>query len=153
MEDFIYSWKFSDKKERSTLWYILAVAIVIGIAIWWITTSQYGLTFIIILAAGVFFFVENNTSDEIEVFLNDVGIKIDSNFYEYSKIQSYSYVFVEENPVQIELLINKKWLKTTRLTVDKNIYSQLQMILPKFLEEWENLELSSSEKIINFLKL
>ncbi len=153
MENLIYSWNFSDTKNRWKFWYIIAISIVIWLTVWWIFTKQYWLSFIIILIAWVFLFVENNSPDTIEVKINNLWIQVSDSFYDFSKIDNYSFIYNKENAVYLKLWINKKWLKSLNLKIDNNICSSLKEILPNYIEESTDWELSGVEKLINFLKL
>jgi hypothetical protein len=149
----IYKWNFSDDKGRGKLWYAIAISFVIGISIWWILTKQYWLSFIIILISWIYFFIENNSSDEIDVEINELWIKIAWFFYDFSKIDKYSFIYNWEHAIILRLMLNKKWIKNIDLKINNSIYSELKQILPSFLEESENWELTTSEKFINLLKL
>lgn len=89
----LYSWTFDDKKNRSPFWYIIAISVVIGLAIWGFLTKQYGMSFIVLLVAGVAFFVENNSEDHITVNVNNLGIKVSEKFYDFSRITGYAMMY------------------------------------------------------------
>ncbi|QFR39691.1 hypothetical protein A9Q91_05720 [Candidatus Gracilibacteria bacterium 28_42_T64] len=153
MTDIYYSWKFEDKKNRSSLWYVIALSIVIGLIIWGFLTKQYGMSFIVLLIAGITYFIENNSDDEIEVLIGELGVKIGGSFYEYSRINSYSMIYNGENALLLRLNMNKQGLRNIDLMVNNDIATQLNKILPSLLEENPKGELSLSEKIIHLLKL
>ena len=151
--DTIYTWTFSDKRERGTLWYIIALSIVIGLSIWWFMTKQYWMSFIVLLIAWLVYFIENNSYEEVKVLVTAMGIKVWSSFYDYSKIDSYSFIYNRENVIFIRLNLNKKWLKNIDLVVDNSTANELKDVLWNFLEEKPKWELTFSEKIISKLKL
>jgi len=153
MSDIYYSWKFEDKKNRSSLWYVIALSIVVWLAIWWFLTKQYGMSFIVLLIAGLTYFIENNSDDEVEVLIWELWIKIWWSFYEYSRINSYSIIYNWENALLLRLNMNKQWLKNIDLKINNDIASELNKVLPSLLEENPKWELSLSEKIIHLLKL
>ena len=153
MDNLIYKWTFSDNKNRGKFWYIIAISVVLWIAIWWVLTKQYWLTFIILLVAWIGFFIENNSSENIEVQLNDLWIKIWDYFYDYNKIEKYWFIYNWENAEYLRIYINKSGLKKIDLKIDNKICKDLKNILVGYLTEEEKTELTSSEKLINFLKL
>lgn len=153
MQDILYSWKFESKKERWSLWYVIALSVVIGLVIWGFFTTQYGMSFIVLLVAGVTYFVENNLEDEIEVTLTPLWIKISENFFDYPKIESFSLIYEKENAVLLRLKINKKGIRVFDLEVNNDIALKLKEILPAFVQEDEKGELSFIEKITRLLKL
>ncbi len=149
----IYKWEFSDNKNRWKLWYTIAISAVIGLTIWWILTKQYWLSFIVILISWITFFIENNSEEIIKIEINELWIKVGWFFYDYSKIDKYSFIYNWEHAIILRLMLNKKWIKNIDLKVDNTICSELNHILPEYIEESEKSELTSSEKVINLLKL
>lgn len=153
MEKLIYKWQFFDKKERGKLWYIIIISVFFWIIIWWILTKQYWLSFITALVLWVTFFIENNSPDYIEANITELWIKVWEIFYDFSKIETYSFIYSWENAILLRLNLRKKWLKILDLKIDNNILLDLKEILPSFIEENPDWKLSTSEKLISFLKL
>jgi len=153
MINYIYSWKFEDKKDRSQLWYIIALSIVIWLAIWWFLTKQYGMSFIVLLIAWLVFFVENNSEDEIEVKITDLWIYIWESFYDYSGIQAFSIWYLGDSAEIVRLFLNKKWIAVLDLKVNNNIIADIQNTLSQFIEDTGKVELTGTDKLIRFLKL
>lgn len=152
-DNILYSWKFDDNKNRGSMWYIVALSVVIWLAIWWFLTKQYWMSIIILLIAWVFYYIENNSDDEINVIINELWIKIWSSFYDFSKIDSYSFIYNWENAVFLRLELNKKWLRVLDLDIDNTIALNLKWILTNYLTENPKGELKFVEKIISLLKL
>ncbi len=153
MENTIYKWSFSDLKNRWKLWYIIAISIIIWLVVWWIFTKQYWLSFIVLLVSWVIFFVENNSPDTINVEITELWIQVSDSFYDFSKINSYSFIYNKKNAIFLKLWINKKWIKSLNLKIDNDICYDLKKILPNYIEEAKDWELSWIEKFINILKL
>lgn len=153
METSLYSWQYDDTKNRWKVWYILAISIIIWLIIWWIFTRQYGFSVIIFLVSGIYLFVENNSSDTVKVLIHENGVKVSESFYEYEKIENYSYVFSKENPVFLLLNLQKKWLRQLHLQINQDIYETLEKILPNYIEKTENKPLSKIETLLQILKL
>ncbi len=149
----LYSWNFSTDKQRSSLWYMIALSVVIGLVVWGFMTKQYVMSFLIILITGISFFIENNSEEMILVTLNQLGIKINNSFYDYSKIGSYTFIYDGENAVILRLHLLNKWIKVVDLQVDNSITIDLKQILPNFIREDEKAELSFTDKLIRWLKL
>lgn len=149
----IYEWEFSSDKWRWKMWYIIALSVVIWLVVWWFFTKQYVMSFLIILIAWISFFVENNSPENIKVEINELWIKVNNNFYEFSKIDSYSVIYDSWNAYMIRFFINKKWLKNLDLNLSNEIALDLKSILPNFVKENEGWELWTIDKIIKILKL
>lgn len=149
----LYSWNFIDKKERSKTWYLLALSVVIWLVIWGFITKQYWMSFVIILVAWIFFFVENNAEDQVSVEVTELWMKIAWNFYDFSKIASYSFIYDSEKAIFLRLYMNKKWIKVIDLDVDNEITLELKNILPQYITENNKEDLTFSDKLIRFLNL
>jgi len=153
MTDIIYTWDFPSKKQRWSTWYIITISIVIWLVIWWFLTKQYWMSFIIILITWLVFFVENNSEDNTKVEINELWIKIWDSFYDFSKISSYTLIYSQDNAILLRLNLNKSWIKVIDLIIDNNIAINLKNILPNYIEENPEWELSLTEKLISILKL
>lgn len=149
----IYSWEFEDNKERWQYWYLIALSIIIWIVIWGFATGQYGLSFIILLVSGLFYFYENNTDSIIKISLFDLWLKIWENFYEYAKIEKYTFIYIWDTPIYLRIVINKVSLHHIDLKIDKKIMFDLKEILPNYIEEDAKTELSFTERLMLKLKL
>lgn len=153
MSNIIYKWSFTDTKTRWSMWYIITASIVLWLAIWWIFTGQYWLSLIIILLTWITLFVENNSADNVEINILELWIKIWDFFYDYSVIESYSFIYNWENPIYIRIILKKSWIKNIDLKIDNKICYELKDILKNYLQETKSTELTVIEKTIKLLKL
>lgn len=153
MSEVLCSWKVSTKKNRSSLWYIVAFSIAIGFIVWWFLTGQYMMSFVIILLSWISFFVENNSSDETEIVLTETGIQIWDNFYDYGKVHSFWVVYNKDAPFLLRIILKTKILPVNDFHVDSEIVNKVRPVLQAYVQENENMELSFTDKIIHILKL
>jgi len=149
----LYSWTFLDNKNRGTLWYTITFSIVIGLVIWGFFTKQYWMSFIVLLLSGLMFYIDNNSKDEMNVEITELGIKIWDSFYDYSKIKSYTFIYEWETAVILRLILSKKWIKILDVNIDNTVAAELKHILPQFIEENEQEDMSFTDKLIRMLKL
>jgi hypothetical protein len=149
----LYTWNYEDNKDRSPLWYIIALSISIGLIIWGFLTQQYGMSIVVMLVVWFFYFLENNSEDEVKVELTDLWIKVQWNFYDYSRIWGYSIVYHGERALYLRLIIKKRGIWILNLNIDNSIVSNLRSILPNYIEENEKQDITLSERIIHLLKL
>ncbi len=150
MSQELFKWTFQTKKERSSAWYIAAFAVVIGLVIWGFITRQYWMSFVIMLLAGVAFFIENNSSDSVEIIVSELWIQIGTKFYDFSKITSFSYLYDGSEVRVLRLKINKKTLPILDLDIDNSIAIPLKNILVNYIKEDEKWEFTMSDKLIDF---
>ncbi len=154
MSENLYTWKFPWRKNHSGMWYIVALSLVIGIVLWGFITRQYGLSLVLLLASWIFFYVENNSEDEVFVTINGYGIQIWGSFYDFSKIDQYAFITNSNQIILIRFYINKS--RTSRfldIELNDKIAADLQTILPNFLPEWQRQELGLTDKLIRLFNL
>ena len=152
--EIIYTWSFSNDKNRWPLWYIIALSIVIWLVVWWFLTKQYVMSFLIILITWVYFFVENNSEEITSIYIQNLWINIWNSFYEYTKFQSFNVIYTWNEARILRLVLkNNVWVKFIDLSIDNNVASILKDILPNFIIEDDKTEISFSDKLIKFLKL
>jgi len=149
----MYFWSYSNEKNRGKLWYTIALSIVIGMVTWGFLTKQYVMGFLIILVAGVTFFLENNQDPNTRVAITPLGIKINQTFYDFSKISFYSLIYDWEYAVILRLWLIKKGLKYVDIKVDNEIALVLKEILPAYLSQDESQEFDLIDRLIRMLKL
>ncbi len=153
MSEYIYEWEFDDTKERWTLWYVIALSIVIWLSIWWFFTKQYWMSFIVLLIAWLVYFVDNNSEDNIEVKINDLWIKISETFYNYTNINSYAFIYRWQDAEFLRLFLNKKWIKNIDVKINNNNVDAIKNAIAGNIIEDAKIELTFIEKVIQMLKL
>ncbi len=127
---------------------MVALSIVIGGVIWWFLTSQYGLSFILLLITGLVYFLENNSADNITVHITELGIQIGESFYDFSKISSLSYIYEWESAILLRLHMNKKWIRSIDLPIENTHVNNIKNILENIVEEQPDVSLNWIEKLI-----
>ena len=153
MKELLYKWEFSDNKQRGSLWYVIAASIALWLIIWWFLTNQYGMSFIILLISGIYFFIENNSQDIIGIQVLPEWIQVESTLYDLGSIHEAKFVFYNENPYFLRLQLTRKGLKQIDIHINQKQYSDLQTILPQLFQLWESSKLTVTEKMIILLKL
>lgn len=149
----LYNWEFNGSQQRGTLWYTLALSLVLGLVVWWFLTQQYALSFVIILITGLFYYLENNSSDTIQVNITSLWISVEKQFYDYWNIASYTLIYSHKNAVYLRLNLSKKWIKHVDLHIDNEIAEHINSLLPQYIPENGQKDLTFTEKLIHWLKL
>jgi hypothetical protein len=154
MPNLLYSWSFNSKKDRGSLWYIIVLSITVGLIIWWFLSKQYWMSFVIIILTWFIFYIENNSNDTININITNTWVKVDSNFYPFSNISSYTIIYEQDNAVLLRISIGSKlWVRNIDINIDNNIAPEVKGVLGNFLEENSREQLSFTEKVIRLLKL
>jgi len=152
-QNVLYSWDFDDTKERNPLWYMVALSIAIWLIIWGFLTRQYGMSVVVMLIVGFFYFLENNADEQSHIDITDLWIKVQNTFYDYARIHSFSLVYSGDQAVYLRLHLKKRSIGFMNIRVDNSIASHIRSILPNYIEENSRQEISLLEKITHLLKL
>lgn len=152
-QNILYSWAFEDKKDRSPLWYIIALACVIWLVIWGFLTGQYGMSIVVMLLGGLFYFLENNAEDTIQVQISELWISISTSFYDYARMSWYNLVYDGSQAVYLRLHMKKRGPSYLNLKIDNTIAGDIRPILSPYLEENGKQDVTLLEKITHLLKL
>lgn len=111
------------------------------------------MSLVIILLAGITYFIDNNSEEEIQVEIHELGIKILDNFYDYSKIANFWIIYNGEYAQYLRLKISKSSISQIDLDIDNQIASDLKQILSNYIQESDDSEMTLLEKTIKLLKL
>lgn len=111
------------------------------------------MSFVIILLTGLFYYLENNSSDTIQVDITRLWIGVEKQFYDYGNINSYTLIYAHKNAVYIRLSLNKKWIKHVDLHIDNEIAGHINDMLPQYIPENGQKDLTFTEKLTHWLKL
>lgn len=150
----MFSWEFNSKKEKSGSWYITAIVIALWLIIWWYFSELYIMSIVIIMVVWVYFLVENNSPDTINISIDENWILISETFYDYPKIESFAIIYDKNIPLFLRLRLTTRWLKLIDIPLDSSINSwDIRNFLLWYIEEDAKSELSTSDKLINYLKL
>lgn len=111
------------------------------------------MSIVVMLVVGFFYFLENNSEDQVQVVISELGISVQNNFYDFSRIAGYSLVYNEDQAIFLRLHLKKKGISFLNLRIDNAIAAQLRSFLPNFIEENAKQEITFLEKISHILKL
>lgn len=150
----MFSWQFSTKKEKSSSWYTIALIVSIALIIWWYMTGLYIMSIVIIILVWVYFLVENNSPDELEIEINDNWILVWEIFYDYPKLESFWIIYNKNVPLFLRIRLKTRGFKLLDIPLDANIkISELRAFLLNYIEEDEKSEISSLERLMYYMKL
>ncbi len=151
--EILYSWTFNTKKQKWILWYTITISVAIWLIIWWFLNKIYGLSFVIIILSWLYYFIETNSPEILEVKLTNDWVIVWNNLYDFWDIKSFSVIFNNNKPFLLRLNLTKKWLKKLDLYINEENHNKIKEILTNFIEENKEEELTTTEKITNLLKL
>lgn len=145
----MFEWNVTVRKERSAGWYGIAGIAVASLVIWGFFEGIYALSIVAVIFAGVFLLVENNAPDSVLITVNENGVGVGADFYDYGKIDDFAILFDSGVPVILRLRLSKRGIKTVDIDIPEGSdVSNLRSYLSAYAEESKDAELSNSEKIL-----
>lgn len=148
----MFEWQVSVRKERSAGWYAIAGIVVASLVVWGFFEGIYALSVVAVIFAGVFLLVENNAPDSVVVTVDENGVGVGSEFYDYGKIENFGILFDDGKAVLLRLKVNKKGVKTADIDLpDGANPAELRAFLSGYCEESKESELSTSERLLRML--
>ena len=88
----MFSWVLSNKKNRGPMWYIIAMIVIGSLFLFGIVTQLYILSVVVILFAGTFLLIENNSSPITEIEISEKGLKVGENNYLWDDFVTFQMV-------------------------------------------------------------
>ena len=150
----MFSWEFASKKEKSRIWYAIAGAVGIGLIVWGILIGLVVMSVVVLIFAGVYLLVENNSPDTVHVEVNENGIGLEETFYDYGKIDSFAYVYEGAKPLFLRLHLKSKMLRMVDVPLNADVNpAEMRAYLATFLPESEQSELSFTERLVHVFRL
>lgn len=86
----MFFWSFSNKKSRSSKWYITAIVGVLVFLVYGIISGVYMMSIASLLFAGVFLLIENNNVPMTEVNIDSNWIFLNEENYNWDNFVSFS---------------------------------------------------------------
>lgn len=148
----MFSWIFQSKKEKSATWYLGAIVLALALIAWGIFMGIYILAVVVFIFVGVYMLIENNAPDTVQVEVNENGILVAENFYDYAKIESFGIIYNGSAPYILRIKLRSKGFRLLDLYMRPDIINtaELRAYLVSFLQEDEKSELSTSERLLQY---
>lgn len=104
----MFSWVLSNKKNRGPMWYIIAMIVIGSLFLFGIVTQLYILSVVVILFAGTFLLIENNSSPITEIEISEKGLKVGENNYLWDDFVTFQMVEAGGSPVFLRFIPKKR---------------------------------------------
>ncbi len=150
----MFSWTFSTHKEHSASWYIIAIIVVLSLVTYGIIEGIYIMSIVSFLFAWVYILMENNSNPVTRADIDASGIRIGGTFYDYSSLQNFSIVYIEDRAMYLRITPRKKLstILDIPLTQDVNPV-ELKSYLWERLEEEKDVRFSNTDALIHVMRL
>lgn len=145
----MFSWSFSNKKNRSSSWYIIASIAAISFIIFGIVSQLYLLSVVVVLLIGTFILIENNDAEATQVNIDEYQITIGGTKYFWWDFSQFSVVVSEWHAVFLRLIPKRKiaTVLTIPFSVEVNVL-ELREFLLNILPEDTNNELTGVDALL-----
>lgn len=90
------------------MWYIIAMIVIGSLFLFGIVTQLYVLSVVVILFAGTFLLIENNSSPITEIEISEKGLKVGENNYLWDDFVTFQMVEAGGSPVFLRFIPKKR---------------------------------------------
>lgn len=117
----MFVWAFSQNKNRSPAWYIIAIIITLSLVIYGIVTGLYLMSGVILLFVGVFLLIENNSLDVTSVTIDNQEISINDTKYSFKEFESFAIVPVASEVYFLRFFPKKRFSNRLEIPISDEI--------------------------------
>lgn len=105
----MFSWEFSNKKNRGPIWYIIGLIVVGTLVMFGILTQFYLLSVITVLFTGVIVLIENNTAPTTRVNILEDRVIIDNETFMFEKYATFRIITIDNYAYSLRFLSEKRF--------------------------------------------
>lgn len=106
------------------------------------------------LFAGVYILMENNSNPITHTEIDNSWIRIGGTFFDYSAIQSFSIVYIEDRPMYLRITPRKKLSTVLDIPLTQEVNAvELKTYLAGHLEEQKDVKFSNTDALIHVMWL
>ena len=150
----MYSWSFSNHKDRTPLWYIVGAILVLSLVIYGIIAQVYLMSIVAVLFSGTYILIENNSSDVTEVKIDEKKLQVNETIYYWENFESFSIIEANGAPLFLRLYPKKKIGTTIDVPFTEKVHiEEVRSLLLSVLEENENTQIGKMDTLIYLSKL
>lgn len=139
--------------HKSKYWYIGGAVITILLAAYGIYTNSWTFSVAVIIAAGVYYYIDSEKTPVIDIKIADIGIQVGERIYPYTDLKTF---WIEKRAPFYEALhlVHKNQYKQ-EITIQTHGVNDtdLRKVLNGFLPEWEERKKKFSESLSDALGL
>lgn len=154
-EKIVWRVKEYDKHERSKTWYLVAISLTLALLLFSFFTANFLFAVIIIVASLVIILHDGQDPIDLEVVLEEEGVLVGKNFYDYDDLENFSIVYKPSQGVKKLYFEFKNFIKP-RLSFELGEMDPLivrDFLLRYLPEDLERTDEPLSEGIARILKL
>jgi hypothetical protein len=150
----LFSWEFESRFERGKQWYIIAATLVITAIIVSFLIGSFLFGIVMIIFTGVYLLYDINSHPTVQVNVGADGVMIDGDIYSYTRIQSFTIMRVNNQPIIIRLKLTSKTIPTLDLLLAPTLdLSSLRSYIASYTTEEPETNLPFIEHLLLGLRL
>lgn len=139
--------------QKTKGWYIGLFVVTALFALYGILTNAWSFSVVIIVAAGVYYYLNEQDVPVVDVVISDLGILIGRRVFPFSDLKTF---WIDYNPPfhkELHLILKNEYKHEIIVSIHALNPSELRRILTRYLPEWEDRKKTFSENLTHFLGL
>lgn len=132
-----------------------AGVIALALIIWGFIIGLYFMSIAIFILVGVYVMVENNAPDITRVEINDDGVMVGANLYDYGNIEEFSVIYDNKKPILLRLRTKFRSIRSLDVDLpdDINALELREFLMSHVSESAQGTELTATERIVRRLDI
>lgn len=151
----LISWSAPEyqRHEKGRTWFMIAGVFVLMLCVYFILTDSASAAIAFILLAAVYFLVHRSEVKELNIEINELGIRVGNKQYLYAQLQNFWIIYNPPNFTTLNFQSNTKIAKQIVIQLGTQDPSPIRRYLRQQLPEVEGRSESFWDILLRILKI
>jgi hypothetical protein len=151
----LLSWKspLYPTTQKTKGWYIGLFTVTGLLALYAIVTNAWSFAVVIVVAAGVYYYLNEQEVPIVDVAISDIGFLIGTRVFNFGDVKTFWLDYRPPFHKELHLILKNEYRQDIIISIHGMNPSELRRILTRYLPEWEEREKTFTENITHFLGL
>lgn len=141
------------KTIKTRNWYIGFSIATFALAAYGVITNAWSFSVAVIVAAGVYYYLNQDEPPVIDVVISDVGVKIGGRVYTYGELKTFWVDYQPPHHQALHFVLKNDFKQEITVQIHQQNPSEIRRILTRYLPEWEDRSKTFQESLTHFLGL
>lgn len=139
--------------QRGKLWYILASAIAILLALYSIWTHSWTMLAAILLVVGAYIFTHSHQPKHIQIAISEMGVKVGQKTFPYSHIKAFWIIHQPPFINTLNIRTTERMFQDVTVQLSHQDPVPIKKFLARHIPEWEGKEENMHDILARVFKL
>lgn len=141
------------KHSKGKVWFVAAGLVLATIVLYALYSGSVTMAIAFIVLAGVYYISHHHEPRNIQISLNNFGIKVGGRYIPYSQVKAFWIVYNPPHVKILKLLSTDKFMGEMTIQLGEQEPGEVRRIILKHIPEYEGREESFADIVIRLTKL